>query len=143
MEAARKLAETAHTSNTKQGWAPWFELTRSLAEYRAGEFTNAAEWAVKALKQAKEHQAQTGLAWQAIFNRDLQAYAVLAMAEHRLGRPDARVNLGKAVEIAERKLPEPGSGDLGPQWHDWIMSHILLREARALIEGGGVSNENP
>jgi len=61
------------------------------------------------------------------------------VGQYRLNHADeARAAMGKAGEIAEGKLAKRGSGDLGPDWHDWIIPQILLREARGLIEGSAV-----
>jgi hypothetical protein len=48
---------------------------------------------------------------------------------------DAGATLAKGLEIAEKNLPKLDSGDLGEGWLDWIITHALMREARALIEG--------
>ena len=72
----------------------------------------------------------------------MQAQAVLAMAQQRLSRADeARAALAKANEIAQTKLAKRGSGDLGPEWKDWIIAHTLLREAKELIEGAWATLE--
>ena len=122
---AAKLAETAVTLGKDHSWAAYFQFVKGLAEYRSGNFEKAAEWTKMALEQAGE-----------VFTRDVQAYSVLALAQYRLNHADeARAALSKAGEIAEGKLAKRGSGDLGPDWHDWIIAQILLREARGLIEG--------
>ena len=67
--------------------------------------------------------------------RNVQAHMVLAMAQQKLGQPEAaRATLASGIAIAETKLSKSGGGD---QWHDWIVAHALIREARALIEGSG------
>ncbi len=48
---------------------------------------------------------------------------------------EARAALAKGVEIAETKLPKSDNSNLGGDWNDWIIAHILLRETKALIEG--------
>jgi hypothetical protein len=76
------------------------------------------------------------LAQEGFYSRDVQAYAVLAMAQQQLHQPDAsRASLAKANETAETKLPKAGSDNLGASFHDWFIAHILLREAQALTEG--------
>ena len=60
----------------------------------------------------------------------------MAMGRHRMGQTeDARANLGRALDIIETKLPKLESGDIGVRWHDWILAHVLLREATELIQG--------
>jgi hypothetical protein len=48
---------------------------------------------------------------------------------------EACVALAKGVELAEKRLPKLDSGDLGYGWLDWLIGHILMREAQALIQG--------
>jgi hypothetical protein len=75
---------------------------------------------------------ETSPAW----NRDVAAYPVMAMAQHQLKRPDeARTALDRAVAIAKTNLPQLDSGDLGQDWPDWVIAHILLQEAQALMAG--------
>jgi hypothetical protein len=71
-------------------------------------------------------------AWQ----RDVAAWAVLAMAQHRLQQTEqARTALAKALELAQTKLPQLGSDNLEQDWVDWLIAQILLREAKALLAG--------
>jgi hypothetical protein len=104
---------------------PWFQFCKGLAEYRQGHFAGAVDWTQKALSHAGDRP-----------KRDVGAYMALAMAQYRSKQADeARTALAKGVEIAETKLPKLESGDLGDDWLDWIIAHVLMREARALIEG--------
>jgi hypothetical protein len=43
--------------------------------------------------------------------------------------------LAKGLEIAETRFPKSGKANLDEQWHDWMIAHVLMREAKALIEG--------
>jgi hypothetical protein len=83
------------------------------------------EWAQKALLGAGKIQEQ-----------DAQAYALLAMAQHQMKHTDeARAALEKAAGITQTKSQQLESSDFGPSWWDRAVAHILLREAKALIEG--------
>jgi len=53
---------------------------------------------------------------------------------HLKGPVNARMNPSNAVAIETERLPKLGSGDLGGDWGDWITAHVLMREARSLIE---------
>jgi tetratricopeptide (TPR) repeat protein len=118
------LAETAITAGKDDSRVADYQLVKALAEYRESKYGKAVEWSEKALDPSGTN-----------YNRGVQAGAVLAMAQQRLGQTnEARTALAKAKQIAETKLPKPGSGDLGPDWQDWIISHTLLREAQDLIE---------
>jgi hypothetical protein len=67
--------------------------------------------------------------------RDVEAYMVLAMAQHLTGQTNqARVTLAKGAAIATGSLPQLESGDLGDAWLDLVIAHALMREARALIQ---------
>lgn len=58
------------------------------------------------------------------------------MAQIKLKQADAaRDALAKGAEIVEQKLPKLDSGDLGTYWVDVIIANLLLREAKALLEG--------
>ena len=125
LSAVAEAAETAVTLGQHNGYRPWSELAKSLAEYRQEHFVGAAEWAQKSLAAAGP-----------LRSRDAAAYLVLAMAQMKLKQePAARVALGQGAEMVEKKLPKLDSGDLGFQWADVIIANLLLREARALIDG--------
>jgi len=131
LAAATKLAETAVTLGKDDSWAAYYAFAKGLAEYRQANFAQAVEWTRKALSQPGTD-----------YNRDVQAYSVLAMALHRLNQAsEAREASSTATELAGAKLPRLESGDLGPAWYDWIMAQTLLREAKALIEGGAKAGD--
>ena len=68
---------------------------------------------------------------------------VLAMSNYRLRHLDeARAALAKGVAIAETKLAKIESGDLGHFWPYWVPADVLLREAKALIEGGAKAGDS-
>jgi eukaryotic-like serine/threonine-protein kinase len=114
--------DTAVTLDKHSANLPWLQFCKGMAEYRQGHFTNTVEWTQRALATASP-------------NRDVEAYAVLAMAQQRLRQVDeSRATLAKAIEIERTKLPKLDSGDLGENWMDWIIAHVLLREAQTLIE---------
>ena len=116
-------ANTAVTEGENHPYLAYFQFVKGLAEYRQGHFASAAEWTQKVLTQTGE-----------VPFRDVEAYMVMAMAQHRSRQPDqARAALAKGVEIAETKLPKLDSGDLGDDWLDWIIAHALMSEAKALL----------
>jgi tetratricopeptide (TPR) repeat protein len=128
LSVASKLAETAVTVRKDDPGIVSYQLVKGLAEYREGRFQTAAEWVQKALEQPGTVPD---------YNRDAEAYSLLAMARHRLKKAgEAREALSKATDLAREKLPRLHSGDLGPNWYNWIIAQTLLREAKALIEGG-------
>jgi len=57
------------------------------------------------------------------------------MAQLQLKRPDeARKTLAEAADLAKTKLPKLESSALVEDWPEWLIAHILLREAKALME---------
>jgi tetratricopeptide (TPR) repeat protein len=119
-----RWVEAALTFGTNTGALPWNQVVKGMAEYRLGHFTGAVDSMQKALSHAGDD-----------FNRDVEAYMVLAMAQHRSNQAEeAGVALAKGVEIAERKLPKIEGGDIGDGWIDWIIAHALMREATALVQ---------
>jgi tetratricopeptide (TPR) repeat protein len=133
LSAVSALADTAVTAGKDSNDLPWFQFCKGLAEYRQGHFTSAVGWVQKALAHAGVES-----------NRDLAAYLVLALAQFRSEQvQEARLTLAEGIEIAERKLPKLGSGDLGDGWLDWIIAEVLMREAKALIEGPSAAAAAP
>jgi len=107
---------------------------KALAEYRQGQFTSAAEWALKALLQP-DYCLDRELRKRAHCRR-VDAYMLLAMSNYQLHQLDeASAALASGLEIAAKKLPNLESGDLGESWDEWVFAHALMREAKALIEG--------
>ena len=122
-----RMADTAVTAAPDHAAMTWFQFAKGWAEYRQGRFASAVEWMQKVL-------ARTGRE----LDRDAQAYAVLAMAQHRLKQVnDARAALAKGVASGSGD-----SGELGGGGFSWIVAQLLLREAKALIEGGPAASKD-
>jgi tetratricopeptide (TPR) repeat protein len=133
LAAASNLAEIAVTAGKNDSRVAFSQFVKGLAEYREGHFAHAAEWAKKALSKLGEDS-----------QRDVQAYAVLAMARHKLGQTnEAHAVLANANQVNETKLPKLDSGDLGAAWNNVLIARILLREADTLIGGGGSAGAKP
>jgi Flp pilus assembly protein TadD len=122
-----RMVNTAVAAGPSHQYWPYFQFVKGLAEYRQGRFASAAEWSQKALERTNDNY------------RTVQAHMTLAMAQHQLNQIEqARVTLAKGLELAEARFPKAGKGGLDDQWHDWIIAHVLMREAKALIEGNAV-----
>jgi serine/threonine protein kinase len=103
---------------------PGGEVVSALADYRQGHFAQSADQMSKAL-------AETGQDAE----RDAQACAVLAMAQQELAQTNnARATLAAGMQILASKLPKLESGDIGPDWSQWLMTRALMSEAQSLIE---------
>jgi serine/threonine protein kinase len=114
-----KMVDTAITANSPH--KTWSEVyfAKGLAEYRLGHFAGAEEWLNK-ITPENGH-----------WPRRVMVQALLAMAQHHLGRiGDARATLSDAIQSGDKNLAKPGH-DLDTDWTDWIMAHLLLDEARA------------
>jgi hypothetical protein len=123
LAAGASLADSALSA----GRNTWRDYTKGLAEYRQGHYTNAVHWAQEVLARPA---SATPMAYDLL---NTQNFMVLAMAHFQSGPTnDARAALAKGVET---ELPKIESGDIGVYWVDWIITHALLNEARALIEG--------
>ena len=134
MEAAVKLAEKVAAPGNAKATLAWGQLAKALVEYRQGRFASAIEWA----HTTQETGARRDLpAWthERERNRAAAAYLVQAMAHQQLKQGTAaRADLAMATDIVQTQLPQADSGDLGREWPDWLAAHILLREAKGLIE---------
>ena len=132
LQAVGLLADTAVTRGVgDQGAMPFFEASKALSEYRQGHFTEAVNWAQKALKIPRIYVH----GW---------AYATLAMAYWRLGEKDeARAMLAKGDELAPNIMPVTIAEDLSNAWQAWLYARVQLDEATALIALGSVDRREP
>lgn len=123
--AARAVSLSEHGE-----WLHWRLMTRGLAEYRAGGYDIALK---------TERQSQKAL----VHNNDLNGpackadtYFISAMAHQKLNQADdAHDDLEHGLKIVQTQLPKLDDGDLGYQWFDTLMSHIIMREAKQTVEG--------
>jgi serine/threonine-protein kinase len=114
------LADRAVAAGRNPELLVWFHLAQGLARYRLGKDALAAE----ALRTVRDET-------RASENCRTTALAYLAMAESRLGDSDgAKRSLEEARTRQTMNTPDP---ELPPDWHDWLISEIALREAEALI----------
>jgi hypothetical protein len=122
-ERVQKLADRAVTGTEKQGNYRWFVFSKGLAEYRAGRHAEAVKW----LERFGPHADGAHV--------EASAFAVLAMAQHRLGQKEqARAALHSGQVIFAEKMPDPAAGrPFDGMWPDWLQCQILLREAEALL----------
>jgi Flp pilus assembly protein TadD len=122
LDAIRKMADTAAAAGSNHKLWRYFQFVKGLSEYRQGHYQNAVDW------------LQEVVAEQGYPHRRVQAHMVLAMAQHRLGQTEqARDSLANGIAIADAKLPKIEKGNLGGEWNDWIIAHVLIREAKAMI----------
>jgi tetratricopeptide (TPR) repeat protein len=101
----------------------WFQMAKGMAEYRAGHFDAAIDWLTRSQK------AQT------IASGIAGTKAYLSMAHYRSGHEtQARDLLAQANQGVERDLPKAGVDELpAADMENWLIAHIALREAKALV----------
>jgi hypothetical protein len=135
LEATCKLANRAASAEYADRGLASRRLAKGLAEYRQGRLTESIDWMGKA-QVAAARQDRPGWTHERERNRVAAARLVQAMAYQRLTQGvAARANLARATEFIQTQLPQPGHGDAGREWPDWLMVQILLREANGLIAG--------
>lgn len=133
LAAVARLAEFCVTAGKESVNLATFQALQGLADYRQGKFDQAVEWSTKALAQAGTNHL-----------RDAQARAVLAMAQQASGQTEpARAALSQATELADARLPELGSDELGPDWHNWIVARALLAEAATRVAAPPIQADTP
>ncbi len=111
-----RLAERAVTGTEKHDWYRDMILIKGLTDYRGGHPEQAVEWLRRFdLKPDRD-------VW------DATAFAVLAMAHHRLGHAErARTALVSAHALLAKK-------PYAQQWpFHWLYCEILYREAEGLM----------
>jgi serine/threonine protein kinase len=122
--AIAKLANISVTYDTNAAASPWFQFCKGFAEYRGEHFRESERWMRKVL----EHRSEGS-------TRDVEAYMVLAMAEHRSGQTNlAQEDFAEGKRFAARRLREENSGDIESGWTDWILAHSLMKEAQRVLD---------
>jgi tetratricopeptide (TPR) repeat protein len=131
-DRVQKLADRAVTGTEKAPFYRFFVLAKGLADYRVGRNDDA----VKRLPQFGPKPA--GVHW------DATGFAVLAMAQHGLGRDDeARASLARAKAILVA-MPDPARGQLfGVGWLDWLHARVLCHEAEELLKKESATRNQP
>ena len=137
LNLAAKVAENAVSFSEKGDRMYWRLMTKGLAEYRQGQFTNAIE-TMQLSQKSMTRLPVAALACKA------DSYFVTALARHQLQQSgEARAALASGLEIVQKKLPKLDGGDLGETWFDVLPAYILMREARETIEGTSAKEEKP
>jgi tetratricopeptide (TPR) repeat protein len=133
IDRALKLADQAVTGTEKSGYFHWFLFGKGLAEYRAGRHLEAVQWLERLTPNAGGEPLGATV------------FAVLAMAQHRMGRAEeAEAALARAKAIMA-KMPDPVRGrPFGHDWLEWLHAQVLCREAEELLKKeSGVKGQEP
>jgi eukaryotic-like serine/threonine-protein kinase len=122
-DRVQKLADRAVAGTEKHPYYRWFLLLKGLAEYRAGRHAEAVKWLNRFAPKSDGAPV------------DATAFAVLAMAQHRLNQGEQARAALKSAQSMFAKMPDPGAGrPFDRSWIDWLHSQILLREAEGQLK---------
>jgi len=114
------LAAVAGTGDRKESDFGYNLVAQGFTEYRLGHYAQA----VDRLQQVKAYDPNSHCL--------AEAWLLCAMAYYQLGQPDqCRDVFARANDIIVHNLPK--AGHLDDEWNEWIIIHLLLREAVALI----------
>jgi tetratricopeptide (TPR) repeat protein len=127
-----------HTPSADPSWYPWANLTLGLYEYREGDYAqtlqlvptdSVVEFQDPAVRPALKATAHllTGMALAQLHQTEA---AKREIAEYG-GVIETNFNGPLALGS---DLGKNGYGIAGP-WHNWWIGHVLLREARTMIDG--------
>jgi tetratricopeptide (TPR) repeat protein len=130
LEFVDKLADKAVSLGSGWSDAPYFQVAKAMSAYRLGRFAESIEWAEETLKST-------------IIYANAHAYAILAMADWKLGKKDlARAMLDKGDSLTPNILPSHQPVDLGDSWVAWLLARISLDEATVLMQPTPKSESN-
>lgn len=123
LKAVGHLADMAVSMGTgDEGAMPYFCICKALSEYRQGHYAEAADWARKPL----------GTPFTDSYGH---AYAILSMAEWRLGQTSgAREAFARAEALAPAALPADIANDPGDGYLAWLFARVTLEEASELMQ---------
>ena len=112
-------------------WATkYFQLLNALHAYRNGDFHEALSAGERSRSLAVG--GNRGFEDSYVIATD---HAIEAMAQFRLGHfAQAERSISQAEQVMRDKFPKLQGGDLGENWNDWLISQILFREAKVLVE---------
>jgi hypothetical protein len=111
-------------STTQNDIIPWQCMALALMNYRDGHYSESAGWSTLGLKIAGGGANLSQVA---------STHAILAMADHQLGRSDeARTELAKSHQEIEDRFKAPFT--YFDDEFDWLLARLLEREATGRVE---------
>jgi tetratricopeptide (TPR) repeat protein len=121
-----RLSEFAVAGGEKEYLYYWYVYTRALADVRTGDYARAAERLVTIPPLPNNP------------HRNANVAALLALANHHLGRADdARQALAEAKAVLQRGCPESARGQPFVGGWDWLHVRFFVHEAEALLGPNG------
>ena len=123
LEMLGKLADAAVSLGQNHRYLAYFQFAQGLAQYRRGQFREA-------IVTQRIVVAASGVP-----EREVQAFAVLAMAHQHLGQSsEAHAALARGEEMGTALPPNSDDDDLGGNWQDVLIAKLLLQEAKTLLD---------
>jgi tetratricopeptide (TPR) repeat protein len=134
-QAVHRLVDHALDAGPDYDNRPYAMAVKAMAEYRSGRAPEAVQRLDTLLEQINSGQFQPGR------YLNIEVRALQALAHHASGRrEEARQWLAAAQEFAPAKLRPPANGDYGEFWREWLMLHVLVREAEQIENPGSALN---
>lgn len=122
MHIIAKMADVALGGDTNSDEYGFNLFAKGFAEYRLGHYKRAVGFLCRAEPMDIGSNCRT------------ETYFLLAMARFKLNRlDDSRESFASAMNDVKTKLA--AEGHLGEAWNHWIIVHMLMREAVALMAG--------
>ena len=122
LDRLNRLADRALAGPS--AYAAWFQMTRGLAEYRAGRYRAAREWFTKASALDSQWGTPT-------------VKLLLAMTDFHLGNTTAaHAGYRTVLDQVNRGFPKPGDDDLGVSPENFLVYQVLAREAATMFRDG-------
>jgi tetratricopeptide (TPR) repeat protein len=116
----QKLAVYAVTG-PKDGFYHYYARSKAFADYRAGRYAQA----ITSLESLAPDPNGGPV--------DMETFAILAMAQHRLGQTaKAQTTLARAT-VLMNKMPNPGQGQTVTDWWGWGVTGTIYRQADELV----------
>jgi cytochrome c5 len=120
VEMTEFASEHAQASGEAE-YQGFFDTSRGIALYRAGRYSEAAQWLPKTLSH------------QDVLVRSL-ALGFNAMNEWKLGHRPRANELMAQVRRELPNLPAPGSPTFGDDWTDVLITKMVVAEAETLVK---------
>ncbi|MGH7139877.1 MAG: tetratricopeptide repeat protein, partial [Pirellulales bacterium] len=122
-QRVQKLAERAVTGIDEDGAYQFFAMAKGMADYRAGRYREAIKWIERSAPQVDGTHG------------DATSFAVIGMAQHRLGHEKEAAAAFINAQTIMMKMPDPRNGQLfgAGDWHGWVHAQVLCREAETLL----------
>jgi tetratricopeptide (TPR) repeat protein len=125
-DTVQQLAQRAVTGTQESELIGFFQLTKGMAEYRAGRPEPALHWLGESQKQAYSSEGAD----------KARAGLFQAMAYARLGRTDeARRTLRQSATLIDTEMRRWETANVNAIDEDWLNAAIVRKEVEALVEG--------